>query len=100
LPALDTKTQTIIMFGLGWYIIGGDKSVLLKVITHHNRFGFYSSGVANIVLDDNHVDHNFMYGSFMYGNFMFDFDSHTETYDRIIRNNAVHDSGVCANNII
>ena len=50
---------------------------------HNVRFGFYSSGVGNIVLEDNYVDHTYMYG----------FDPHTGTHDMIIRNNTVHDNG-------
>ena len=36
-----------------------------------------------MILEDNHVHHNFMYG----------FDPHTATHDMIIRNNTVHDHG-------
>ena len=56
---------------------------ILKGNHHHNRFGFYSVGIGNMVLEDNHVHHNFMYG----------FDPHTGTHDMIIRNNTVFDSG-------
>jgi parallel beta-helix repeat protein len=58
-------------------------SILKGNQIHHNRFGFYSVGIGNMVLEDNHVHHNFMYG----------FDPHTGTHDIIIRNNTVHDHG-------
>jgi mannuronan 5-epimerase len=58
-------------------------SIIKGNLIHHNRFGFYSVGIGNMVLEDNHVHHNFMYG----------FDPHTGTHDMIIRNNTVHDHG-------
>ena len=67
--------------GLLYY--GGDGSVIKGNYIHNVRFGFYSSGVGNIVLEDNFVDHTYMYG----------FDPHTGTHDMIIRNNTVHDNG-------
>jgi poly(beta-D-mannuronate) C5 epimerase len=67
--------------GLLYY--GGDGSVIKGNYIHNVRFGFYSSGVGNIVLEDNYVDHTYMYG----------FDPHTGTHDMIIRNNTVHDNG-------
>ena len=67
--------------GLLYY--GGDGSVVKGNHMHHNRFGFYSSGVGNIVLEDNLVHDSFMYG----------FDPHTGTHDMTIRNNTVHNSG-------
>src|SRR5215210_9145127 len=68
--------------GLSYYGSNGTSIVKNNEI-HHNRFGFYSVGVGNVVLEDNHVHHNFMYG----------FDPHTATHDMIIRNNTVHDHG-------
>ncbi|MGE0390724.1 MAG: nitrous oxide reductase family maturation protein NosD [Candidatus Nitrosocosmicus sp.] len=68
--------------GLSYYGSNGTSMVKNNEI-HHNRFGFYSVGVGNMVLEDNHVHHNFMYG----------FDPHTATHDMIIRNNTVHDHG-------
>lgn len=68
--------------GLSYYGSNGTSTVKNNEI-HHNRFGFYSVGVGNMVLEDNHVHHNFMYG----------FDPHTATHDMIIRNNTVHDHG-------
>jgi mannuronan 5-epimerase len=69
---------------------GGDGSVIRGNNIHHNGFGFYSNGVANIVYEDNEVHHNTMYG----------IDPHTGAHDMIIRNNTVHDNGsigiVCA----
>jgi mannuronan 5-epimerase len=67
--------------GLLYY--GGDGSLVKGNQIHHLRFGFYSSGVGNITLEDNVVAHNYMYG----------FDPHTGTHDMIIRNNTVYDSG-------
>ena len=68
--------------GLSYYGSSGTSLVKNNEI-HHNRFGFYSVGVGNVILEDNHVHHNFMYG----------FDPHTATHDMIIRNNTVHDHG-------
>ena len=67
--------------GLLYY--GGDGSIIKNNHIHHLRFGFYSSGVGNITIEDNLVAHNYMYG----------FDPHTGTHDMIIRNNTVYDSG-------
>lgn len=67
--------------GLLYY--GGDGSIIKNNHIHHLRFGFYSSGVGNITIEDNLVAHNYMYG----------FDPHTGTHDMIIRNNTVLDSG-------
>lgn len=67
--------------GLNYY--GGDGSVIKGNHIHHNRFGFYSDGVSNMILEDNNVHHNFMYG----------LDPHTGTHDMIIKNNTVHDNG-------
>jgi len=69
---------------------GGDGSTIRGNNIHHNGFGFYSNGVANILYEDNEVHHNTMYG----------IDPHTGTHDMMIRNNTVHDNGsigiVCA----
>lgn len=67
--------------GLTYY--GGEGSIVKGNEIHHNRFGFYSKAVAGLILEDNHVHHNFMYG----------FDPHTGTHDMVIRNNTVHDHG-------
>jgi mannuronan 5-epimerase len=62
---------------------GGDGSIIRGSNIHHNMFGFYSKGVANMILEDNQVHDNYAYG----------FDPHTGTHDMIIRNNSVHDEG-------
>jgi mannuronan 5-epimerase len=62
---------------------GGDGSLISGNHIHHNMFGFYSKGVGDIILEDNHVHDNYVYG----------FDPHTGTHDMIIRNNTVHDEG-------
>jgi mannuronan 5-epimerase len=67
--------------GLTYY--GGERSMVKGNEIHHNRFGFYSKAVGGLILEDNHVHHNFMYG----------FDPHTGTHDMVIRNNTVHDHG-------
>jgi parallel beta-helix repeat protein len=67
--------------GLTYY--GGAGSIIKGNEIHHNRFGFYSKAVGGLVLEDNHVHHNYMYG----------FDPHSGTHDMIIRNNTVHDHG-------
>lgn len=64
-------------------IVPNRTSILKNNHIHHNRFGFYSVGIGNMILEDNLVHHNFMYG----------FDPHTGTHDMIIRNNTVHDHG-------
>ena len=68
--------------GISYYGNNGTSIVKDNEI-HHDRFGFYSVGVGGVVLEDNHVHHNFMYG----------FDPHTATHDMLIRNNTVHDHG-------
>ena len=68
--------------GISYYGNNGTSIVKNNEI-HHDRFGFYSVGVGGVVLEDNHVHHNFMYG----------FDPHTATHDMLIRNNTVHDHG-------
>ncbi|WP_458720682.1 right-handed parallel beta-helix repeat-containing protein [Candidatus Nitrosocosmicus sp. R] len=68
--------------GISYYGNNGTSIVKNNEI-HHDRFGFYSVGVGGLVLEDNHVHHNFMYG----------FDPHTATHDMLIRNNTVHDHG-------
>ena len=68
--------------GISYYGNNGT-SIIKNNEIHHNRFGFYSVGVGGVVLEDNHVHHNFMYG----------FDPHTATHDMLIRNNTIHDHG-------
>ena len=67
--------------GLLYY--GGDGSIIRGNDIHHNRFGFYSSGVGHITIENNHIHHNYMYG----------LDPHTGTHDMVIKNNTVHDHG-------
>ena len=66
--------------GIVYY--GGDNSMVKGNRIHHNMFGFYSNGVGNLILEDNHVYNNYVYG----------FDPHTGTHDMIIRNNTVYDT--------
>jgi parallel beta-helix repeat protein len=68
--------------GISYYGNNGT-SIIKNNEIHHNRFGFYSVGVGNIILEGNHVHDNFMYG----------FDPHTATHDMIIRNNTVYNHG-------
>jgi len=67
--------------GLNYY--GGDGSILRGNDIHHLYFGFYSSGVGRLVIENNQVHHNTIYG----------LDPHTATRDMIIRKNVVHDNG-------
>ncbi|MGC2385112.1 MAG: right-handed parallel beta-helix repeat-containing protein, partial [Nitrososphaeraceae archaeon] len=60
---------------------GGSGSVLRGNNIHHLYFGFYSSEVGGMVIENNHIHHNGHYG----------FDPHTGTHDMIFRNNTVHD---------
>jgi mannuronan 5-epimerase len=62
---------------------GGDGSIIMNNNIHHLYFGFYSSGIGNIIIENNHVHDNGHYG----------LDPHTGTHDMIIRNNTVHDNG-------
>lgn len=50
---------------------------------HHNNRGFYSSGLGETIIENNHVHKNYEYG----------IDPHTATHDLIIRNNTAHDNG-------
>jgi len=67
--------------GLNYY--GGDGSILRDNNIHHLYFGFYSSGVGRMVIENNQVHHNTIYG----------LDPHTGAHDMIIRKNVVHDNG-------
>jgi poly(beta-D-mannuronate) C5 epimerase len=62
---------------------GGEGSVIKGNNIHNMRFGFYSKGVGDMVIEDNHIHHDGHYG----------LDPHTGTHDMIIRNNTVHDNG-------
>jgi mannuronan 5-epimerase len=67
--------------GLNYY--GGNGSSISGNRIHDLYFGFYSSGVSNLVLQGNDVYNNADYG----------LDPHTGTHDTVIRYNVVHDNG-------
>jgi parallel beta-helix repeat protein len=67
--------------GLNYY--GANGSVIRGNYIHDLYFGFYSSGVGHMTIENNQVYHNANYG----------LDPHTGTHDMIIRNNIVHDNG-------
>ena len=67
--------------GLNYY--GANGSVIRGNYIHDLYFGFYSSGVGYMTIENNQVYHNANYG----------LDPHTGTHDMIIRNNIVHDNG-------
>jgi mannuronan 5-epimerase len=62
---------------------GGSGSILRGNNIHNLYFGFYSSGIGGMVIENNQIHHNSHYG----------FDPHTGTHDMIFRNNTVHDNG-------
>ena len=62
---------------------GGNGSILRGNNIHNLYFGFYSSGVGGMIIENNQIHHNSHYG----------FDPHTGTHDMIFRNNTVHDNG-------
>jgi parallel beta-helix repeat protein len=62
---------------------GGSGSILIGNNIHNLYFGFYSSGVGGMIIENNQIHHNSHYG----------FDPHTGTHDMIFRNNTVHDNG-------
>jgi mannuronan 5-epimerase len=64
--------------GLNYY--GGDGSVLRGNNIHDLNFGFYSSGVGHIVIENNIIRNNGHYG----------LDPHTGTHGMTIRNNTVY----------
>jgi mannuronan 5-epimerase len=67
--------------GLNFY--GGDNSILKNNEIHNMFFGFFSSGIGNVTLENNHVYANTRYG----------LDPHTGTHDMLIKNNHVYDNG-------
>ena len=75
------STSDIGSGGLNYY--GADGSVIRGNNIHDLYFGFYSSGVGNMFIENNQVYHNANYG----------LDPHTGTHDVIIRHNIVHDNG-------
>src|SRR5829696_9260435 len=76
-----TNSELAYLNYLSYY--AGDGSVLKGNDIHDLWFGFYSSGVGDIIIEDNHIHDNTIYG----------LDPHTETHDMIIRNNVVHGNG-------
>jgi mannuronan 5-epimerase len=68
---------------VGLTYFGGDGSILRNNNIHHLYFAFYSNGVGNITIENNHI-HNSSY---------YALDPHTGTHDMIIRNNTVNDNG-------
>jgi parallel beta-helix repeat protein len=77
-----TNSEIAYLKYLSYY--GGHGSVLRNNDIHHIWFGgFYSNGVGNMIIEDNHIHDNTHYG----------IDPHTGTHDMIIRNNLVHDHG-------
>ena len=75
--------------GISYY--GGNGSIIEENDIHDNRFGFYSSSVHNIDLENNYIHDNVDYG----------LDPHLGTNSMIIRNNTVYDNGkmgiICSN---
>ncbi len=62
---------------------GGDGSKIIGNNIHNLWFAFYSVGVGNMVIENNHIhDHGY-----------YALDPHTGTHDMIIRNNTIHDAG-------
>ncbi|MFY9565334.1 MAG: NosD domain-containing protein [Nitrososphaeraceae archaeon] len=68
---------------VGLTYFGGDGSIVKNNNIHHLYFAFYSNGVGNITIENNHIHHSGHYG----------LDPHTGTHDLIIRNNTVNDNG-------
>ena len=67
----------------GLTYLGGDGSILRHNNLHDLYFGFYSSGVGGMIIENNHIYNNSKYG----------LDPHTGTHDMIIRSNVVNDNG-------
>jgi mannuronan 5-epimerase len=68
---------------VGLTYFGGDGSVISNNDIHHLYFAFYSNGVGNITIENNHIHNSGHYG----------LDPHTGTHDMTIRNNTVEDNG-------
>ncbi len=75
------STSDIGSGGLNYY--GGDGSMITGNNIHDLYFGFYSSAVGHLIIENNQVYNNANYG----------LDPHTSTHDMIIRHNIVHDNG-------
>jgi poly(beta-D-mannuronate) C5 epimerase len=67
--------------GLNYY--GANGSVIRGNNIHDLYFGFYSSGVGHMIIENNQIYNNAYYG----------LDPHTGTHDLIIQHNIVHDNG-------
>ena len=67
---------------VGLTYFGGNGSVIKNNNIHHLHFAFYSNGVRNITIENNHVHNNGQYG----------LNPHTGTHDLIIRNNVIHNN--------
>ncbi|MGC2574394.1 MAG: right-handed parallel beta-helix repeat-containing protein [Candidatus Nitrosopolaris sp.] len=75
------STSDIGSGGLNYY--GANGSVIRGNNIHDLYFGFYSSGVGHMTIENNQVYHNANYG----------LDPHTGSHDMVIRNNIVYDNG-------
>jgi poly(beta-D-mannuronate) C5 epimerase len=75
------STSNVGSGGLNYY--GGNGSVIRGNSIHDLYFGFYSSAVGHLIIENNQVYNNANYG----------LDPHTGTHDMIIRHNIVHDNG-------
>ena len=75
------STSNVGSGGLNYY--GGNNSIISGNSIHDLYFGFYSSGVSDMVIQYNTVYNNANYG----------LDPHTGTHDMVIRYNVVHDNG-------
>jgi parallel beta-helix repeat protein len=67
----------------GLSFLGSEMNTIKGNYIHHNNRGFYSSGLGETILENNHVHTNYDYG----------IDPHTATHDVIIRNNTVYNNG-------
>jgi parallel beta-helix repeat protein len=68
---------------VGLTYFGGDGSIIKNNNIHHLYFAFYSNGVGNVTIENNHIHNSGHYA----------LDPHTGTHDMIIRNNTVEDNG-------
>src|SRR5215475_599661 len=68
---------------VGLTYFGGAGSIIRNNNIHHLYFAFYSNGVGNITIENNHIRNSGHYA----------LDPHTGTHDMIIRNNTVEDNG-------
>lgn len=75
------STSNVGSGGLNYY--GGNGSIISGNSIHDLYFGFYSSGVSDMVIQYNTIYNNANYG----------LDPHTGTHDMVIRYNVVHDNG-------